>query len=94
MNVFISPPFGTYINLPNTNSIRGSFTLEPRKGLFLQILKTLRYSNIHSGWINKIGLRNKGIDYAIKHYDGKHIVSIAILNEKEIYPLEKKIPKK
>ena len=81
MNVFISPPFGTYLNLPNTNSIRGSFTLEPRKGLILQILKTLRYSNIHNGWINKIGLRNPGIDYALQKYGkdsiGEHnIISI------------------
>ena len=90
---FIDPPFGNYINLPHTTSIKGSFTLEPRPGLIWQIIKTLRYSTTYQGWINKIGLRNKGIDYAIKHYDGKHIVSIAILNEKEIYPLEKKIPK-
>jgi hypothetical protein len=29
----------------------------------MQILKTLRYSFVHSGWVNKIGLRNKGIDW-------------------------------
>ena len=26
--IFISPPFGNYINLPNTIPIRGSFTLK------------------------------------------------------------------
>lgn len=89
---FISPPFGNYINLPYTTSIKGSYTLEPRSGLFMQILKTLRYSFEHQGWINKIGLRNKGIDYAIKNYDKKNIYSIAILNEKEIDVIQNKIP--
>ena len=64
---FISPPFGNYINLPHTTSIKGSYALEPRSGLLPQILKTLRYSFQHNGWINKIGLRNPGIDYAIKN---------------------------
>ena len=30
--LFISPPFGNYIDLNNTISIRGSFTLNERKG--------------------------------------------------------------
>ena len=91
--LFIGPPFGNYINLPNTVSIKGSFTLEKRDGLLLQIVKTLRYSFEKNGWINKIGLRNKGIDWAIKNHDSKNIYSIAILNENEIPVLLKKIPK-
>lgn len=71
MILFINPPFGNYINLPYIIPIRGSFTLEPRNGLFLQIIKTLRYSFENKGWINKIGLRNKGIDYAISTYKKK-----------------------
>lgn len=90
--LFISPPFGNYISLPFTISINGSFTLEKRDGLLLQILKTLRYSTTYGGWINKIGLRNKGIDYAIKNYNKKEIYSIAILNENEILPLVERIP--
>ena len=65
--LFISPPFGNYVNLPNTIPITGSFTLQPRKGLFMQIIKTLRYSFEHGGWVNKIGLRNKGLDWALKN---------------------------
>ena len=92
--LFISPPFGNYINLPNTKSIKGSFTLHSRKGLLLQILKTLRYSFEKQGWINQIGLRNKGIDWAIKKYKfDKHvIVSIAIMDHNEIDILNNKIP--
>ena len=92
--LFISPPFGNYINLQNTKSIKGSFTLHSKNGLLLQILKTLRYSFEKQGWINQIGLRNKGIDWAIQKYkfDKQAIVSIAIMNRNEIDILNKKIP--
>ena len=90
---FINPPFGNYLNFKETIPIKGSYTLNAREGLFLQIIKTLRYSFEYGGWINKIGLRNPGIDYAIKNYKkGDHIVSIAILNKNEIPKLIKKIP--
>lgn len=91
--LFISPPFGNYIHLPKTHSIKGSFTLFPRSGLFSQIIKTLRYSFERQGWINKIGLRNKGIDWAIKQYKySNHIISIAIMSEDEIAKFVEKIP--
>jgi len=89
--LFISPPFGNYIDLPKTISIRGSFTLNERPGKWMQILKTLRYIP-GVGWINKIGLRNPGIDHAIKNYKKGTIVSIAIMNKWEIEPILKKIP--
>jgi len=92
MYFFISPPFGNYISLPDTISIKGSYTLEPRNGLISQIFKTFRYSLEHEGWINKIGLRNKGIDYAIKNYKKGDIISIAIMKESDINELVKKIP--
>ena len=47
MVLFISPPFGNYINFPNTTSIRGSFTLNERPGKWLQIIKTLRYNFVY-----------------------------------------------
>ena len=81
MLLFISPPFGNYINLPFTKSIKGTFTLEERPGLFLQVFKTLRYSKNRNGWINKIGLRNKGIEYAIKKYNTKSNTDICRKNE-------------
>ena len=90
--LFISPPFGNYINLPGTISIKGSFTLNERPGKWVQIFKTLRYSFKYNGWCNKIGLRNPGIDYAIKNYKKNSIVSVAILDKKEIKPLLNKIP--
>ena len=81
MTLFISPPFGNYINLPKTKSIKGSFTLTKRSGLLLQIMTTLRYSFKYKGWTNKIGLRNSGIDWAIHKYKNtNHIISICILH--------------
>ena len=89
--IFISPPFGNYIHLPNTIPIRGSFTLNERPGKWEQIFKTLRYIP-GLGWVNKIGLRNPGIDYAINTYQKGEIISIAIMNKWEIDPILKKIP--
>ena len=89
---FINPPFGNYLNLPQTISIKGSYTLEPRSDLIQQIFKTLRYYSKYGGWVNKIGLRNPGLDYAIKNYHSSHIVSIAILEEEEIPKILNKIP--
>ena len=90
--LFISPPFGNYLSLPKTISIRGSFTLNERPGKWLQIAKTLRYKPMFGGWVNKIGLRNPGIDYAIKTYHPGEIISIAIMEQKELPILLKKIP--
>ncbi len=98
MKVFISPPFGNYLNFSNFYSIKGSFTLYPREGLFSQIIKTLRYSTVHQGWINKIGLRNPGIDYALEKYGNdttskkRNIISIALLEKDDISEFLKKIP--
>lgn len=98
MKVFISPPFGNYLNFSNFYSIKGSFTLHPREGLFSQILKTLRYSSVHQGWINKIGLRNPGIDYALEKYGKnstskkKNIISIALLEKSDVLGFLDKIP--
>lgn len=90
---FINPPFGNYISLPYTVPIHGSFTLQERKGLIYQIAKTLRFSFHRNGWVNKIGLRNKGIDWALQNVPNNHIISIAILHETEVSKFIEKIPK-
>ena len=99
-NLYISPPFGNWIDLlPGTIPIRGSFTLFPRPGL-LSRLSTIHYSKEDNGWINKIGLRNYGIDYAISKFKNSwyssfhknNIISLAILEHSDIAPLISKIP--
>ena len=90
--LFISPPFGNYIYLPYITPIRGSFTLHERPGKWSQIFKTLRYIPHLNGWVNKIGLRNPGIDYAINTYKKGEIISIAIMEQTEIKQIVDKIP--
>ena len=89
---FISPPFGNYVSWTNAIRIYGSFTVEAREGLFSQIIKTLRYSFHHKGWINKIGLRNRGIDWAITNVPSDDIISVAIMHDSDIPQLLDKIP--
>lgn len=76
---FISAPFGNYININNSTSVTGSWTLAPRPGLAKQIATTLRYTR--SGWTNRIGLRNKGIAYALKHHRGYNVMSLAAIEK-------------
>ena len=94
--LFISPPFGNYLTFfPNTIPIKGSYTTKPRAGLIPQIINTLQYSTYYKGWINKIGLRNPGIDYGISKYSKKseQVLSIAIMKNEDIEYFYKKIPK-
>ena len=92
--IFIAPPFGNYLNFNHNYfiSVKGSFTLEPREGLIISILKTLRYSFKNKGWVNKIGLKNKGIDWAIKN-EKSSLLSIAIIKKEDIKKIEKKVPR-
>ena len=64
--LYIAAPFGNYIHTKNTTAVMGTFTVEPRRGLILQIIKTLRYSFKDKCWYNQLGLRIPGID---KGYD-------------------------
>jgi dihydroorotate dehydrogenase len=56
---FISPPFGRYVSHRQCNRVLGSFTWERRNGLIYHSLKTIR--TVPGGYINKVGLRNRGI---------------------------------
>jgi len=94
---FVSPPFGSYVQIPNTTSIKGSYTLYAREGLIRQILYTLRYIPKYKGWVNKIGLRNKGIDWAIQDYSvckqkDRTVYSISVMQANEVKKLIEKIP--
>ena len=74
-------------------SIKGSYTLHPRPGLLLRIVKTFRYSFAQNGWVNRIGLRNNGLVYGLNNYKpGRDVLSIAILDEKEINPILSILP--
>ena len=86
----ISPPFGNYISLKGATSVRGTYTLKKRKGLILQVLKTVR--PVEDGWVNKIGFRNPGIK-SIKNFKEDAIYSIAGFNREDWRELVALIPK-
>ena len=82
----IAPPFGNYLHRPDMYSVMGTYTLQPRKGLLKKLLKTLRYSFHHKGWINRLGLRNPGIERGINQYyvqPHRRIISIHGFNKLE-----------
>ena len=87
---FIAAPFGNYLKFKDIISVSGTWTLKHRPGRFTQVLKTLRYTKY--GWVNKLGLRNQGIDYGLKY--PQDVLSIAAIDPHEWYYLHKKIPKK
>ena len=58
---FISAPFGNYIRSKSTISVHGTFTRNPRGNRLWSVLSTLRYSQKHKGWVNRLGLPNPGL---------------------------------
>jgi len=63
MPLVISAPFGNYIQPKGATPTLGTFTLYRRPGRLWRILKTVRYKRRQRAWVNKIGLRNPGIDW-------------------------------
>ncbi len=59
----ISAPFGNYIQPKGATPTLGTFTLHRRSGRLWRIIKTVRYRRKQRAWVNKIGLRNPGIDW-------------------------------
>ena len=59
----ISAPFGNYIQPAGATPTLGTFTLLRRPGRVWRVLKTVRYRRSQRAWVNKIGLRNPGIDW-------------------------------
>lgn len=77
--IIISPPFGNYIHLPFATAVKGSYTWERRPGLAGQVIKTLR--PLHGGYVNRIGLRNKGIRNV--SFSPDHLYSIVGMTPEE-----------
>ena len=75
--IYISPPFGNYVNHKLCTRVRGTYTWERRRGLLLQVAKTLRKTD--GGWRNAIGFRNCGMEN-IQSCDRTSVYSIAALN--------------
>lgn len=66
--LIISAPFGNYIQPSGTTATLGTFTAARRGGVLnrvWRILLTVRYYRKAKAWVNKIGLRNPGIDWLV-----------------------------
>jgi dihydroorotate dehydrogenase len=59
----VSAPFGNYVQPKGAVATLGTFTAAQRPGRLWRILKTVRYYPRLGAWVNKIGLRNPGIDW-------------------------------
>lgn len=76
--IIISPPFGNHIERDWATSVKGTYTLDRRWGLWWKTLTTLRKTK--GGWVNNIGLRNKGLrNLKARKYDNQ-ILSVAGLS--------------
>ncbi|WP_432800167.1 hypothetical protein [Poriferisphaera sp. WC338] len=95
--LIVSAPFGNYVQPSGATATLGTFTAKRRGGRVIQILKTVRYYRRIRGWVNKIGLRNPGIDWlAAKITAGKidasdKLVSIHGFDDGEWYELLEKV---
>ncbi|MEQ9616523.1 MAG: hypothetical protein RLN60_00640 [Phycisphaerales bacterium] len=61
--LIISAPFGNYVQPSGATATLGTFTRHNRPGRVWRILKTVRRYRRLGAWVNKIGLRNPGIDW-------------------------------
>ena len=71
--LIISAPFGNYIQPSGATPTLGTFTAAARSGRVWRILKTVRYSWRMDAWVNKIGLRNPGIDWLVARIEAGKI---------------------
>lgn len=67
--VVISAPFGNYVQPRGATPTLGTFTAAARPGRVWRIIKTVRYYPRLRAWVNKIGLRNPGIDWLVDHVE-------------------------
>ncbi len=95
--VIISAPFGNYIQPEGTTPTLGTFTLYRRPGRLWRILKTVRYRPTQKAWVNRIGLRNPGIDWLINRVQrgrcnvADKIISVHGFDDDQWYALLEKI---
>lgn len=79
--LIISAPFGNYVRPPGATPTLGTFTALPRPGRLWRIVRTVRYSPSTGAWVNRIGLRNPGIDWLARRVArGRENVSGALVS--------------
>jgi len=95
--LIIAAPFGNYIQPPGVTPTLGTFTALRRPGRLWRVIKTVRYYPGKKAWVNKIGLRNPGVDWLVRRVQSgrtnvsHRIVSIHGFNEGEWFTLLDKV---
>ena len=92
MEIFISAPFGNYIQPKKCIPVTGTWTLESRGNRLWKILTTLRYNSKLEGWQNKLGLPNPGILKGLSKILPHQVLSIAEIKDGDFKLLSKIIP--
>ena len=78
----VSAPFGNYVQPEGALATLGTFTAAARPGRVWRIVKTVRWYPRIGAWVNKIGLRNPGVDWLVakaragRIESGRHLVSV------------------
>ena len=92
--IFISAPFGNYINSKRTISVHGTFTRDPRGNRLWSVLKSLRYDRRLGGWVNKLGLPNPGLHQGLCNVDNKpsDVLSISEIKRGDFQKMNNIIP--
>ncbi len=71
--LIISAPFGNYVQPSGATATLGTFTLHRRPGRVWRVLRTVRYYRRLDAWVNRIGLRNPGIDWLVRRVEAGRI---------------------
>ena len=90
--IFISAPFGNYINSEQTISVHGTFTRNPRGNRLWSVLKSLRYDRQLGGWVNKLGLPNPGLRAGLERHIRGEVLSIAETKRGDFQKMNNTIP--
>ena len=85
---FIAAPFGNYMRHKNALSVKGTFTLNPNGNRVSAILRTLRYDFKNRGWVNRLGLPNPGLQFALDKYTPGDIISVTELERDDFVKIE------
>jgi len=62
----VSAPFGNYVQPEGCLATLGTFTALRRPGRLRRVLASVRYYPRLGAWVNRIGLRNPGIDWLVE----------------------------
>ena len=73
--LLVSAPFGNYVQPTGATPTLGTFTAAARPGRVWRVLKTVRYYRRLGAWVNRIGLRNPGIDWLAEQVHARRINS-------------------